>query len=137
LLFSPPTFSVKFNCSALWRCHALSVTTVPKTLFTGLAACVFLATVKVAVAQVGTADQEERAPMPENTIEAVLKAHTPRLMSLPGVVGVGEGRCDGAPCIKVLVLERTPELVERIDVVIEGYKVEVVATGEIRALDSD
>ncbi len=66
-----------------------------------------------------------------------LKAHTPRLMSLPGVVGVGEGRCAGAPCVKVLVLEKTPELVERIGDAIEGYKVEVVETGEIRALDSD
>ena len=75
--------------------------------------------------------------MPEKTIKAVLKEHTPRLMSLPGVVGTGEGRCAGAPCIKVLVLEMTPELVAQIGDIIEDYKVEVVATGEIRALDSD
>ncbi len=75
--------------------------------------------------------------MPEKTIEAVLEEHTPRLMSLPGVVGVAEGRCAGAPCIKVLGWEKTAELVEQIGVVIEGYKVEIVATGEIRALDSD
>jgi hypothetical protein len=107
------------------------------TSFTRLAACVLLAVGAAAVAQPGTASQEERAPMPDKTIEAVLETHSPRLMSLPGVVGVGEGRCAGAPCIKVLVLEKTPELVERIGVVIEGYNVEVVETGEIRALDSD
>ncbi len=75
--------------------------------------------------------------MPEKTIKAALKEHTPRLMSLPGVVGTSEGRCAGTPCIKVLVLEITPDLVARIGDMIEGYKVEVVATGEIRALDSD
>ena len=75
--------------------------------------------------------------MPDKTIEAVLEEHTPRLMSLPGVVGVGQSLCAGAPCIKVFVVEKTPELVERIGVRIEGYKVEVVATGEIRALNSD
>ena len=97
-----------------------------------MATCVFLV-----VTEPGRTGQEERAPMPEKTIEAVLEEHTPRLMSLPGVVGVAEGRCAGAPCIKVLVLEKTAELVEQIGVVIEGYKVEIVATGEIRALDSD
>ncbi len=107
------------------------------TSLTRLAACVLLAVGGAAVAQPGRAGQEERAPMPDKTIEAVLEAHTPRLMALPGVVGVGQGHCAGAPCIKVLVLEKTPGLVERIGVVIEGYKVEVVETGEIRALDSD
>ncbi len=98
-------------------------------------ACLVL--VAAAGAPPGRAGQEERAPMPDKTIEAILETHTARLMSLPGVVGVGEGRCAGAPCIKVLVLEKTPELVERIGDAIEGYEVEVVATGEIRALDSD
>ncbi len=75
--------------------------------------------------------------MPDKTIEEVLEERTPRLMSLPGVVGTSEGRCAGTPCIKVLVLELTPDLVARIGDMIEGYMVEVVATGEIRALDSD
>ncbi len=98
-------------------------------------ACLVL--VAAAVAQRGTAGQEERAPMPDKTIEAILKEHTPRLIALPGVVGVGQGRCAGAPCIKILVLEKTPELVARIGDAIEGYEVEVVETGEIRALDAD
>ncbi len=107
------------------------------TSFTRLAACVLLAVGGAAGAQPGRAGHEECAPMPDKPIAAVLETHSPRLMSLPGVVGVGEGRCAGAPCIKVLVLEKTPELVERIGDAIEGYKVEVVETGEIRALDSD
>ncbi len=119
------------------RANVPHVTRAPKTLFKGLVALACLVLVAAAGAQPGRAGQEERALMPEKTIEAVLKEHTPRLMALPGVVGVGEGRCAGAPCIKVLVLEKTLELVERIGVAIEGYKVEVVETGEIRALDSD
>ena len=119
------------------RVHGPPVTRAPKTVFIGLAACVLLTVGGAAVAQPGRAGQEERAPMPDKTIEAVLETHSPRLMSLPGVAGVGEGRCAGAPCIKVLVLEKTPELVERIGDAIEGYEVEVVETGEIRALDSD
>ena len=67
--------------------------------------------------------------MPEKTIEAILEEHTPRLMSLPGVVGAGEGRCAGAPCIKVLVMEKTDDLVARIGSAIEGYAVRVCARG--------
>ena len=104
-------------------------------LFTGLAACVFLATVSAAVAHHGTADQEERAPMPEKTLEAVLEKHTPRLMSLPGVVGTAQGLCAGKPCIKVYVKRKTPDLLQQIPSVIEGYTVTVEETGEIRALD--
>ncbi len=75
--------------------------------------------------------------MPEKSIEAVLKKHTPRLMSLPGVVGTGEGECGGVPCIKVLVIEKSSELVRQIGTTIEGYPVEFIESGEIKALESD
>ncbi len=75
--------------------------------------------------------------MPDKPIAAVLEDHTSRLMSLPGVVGVGRGLSAGAPCIKVLVVEKTPELVEWIGARIEGYAVEIAESGEIRALDAD
>ena len=71
-----------------------------------------------------------------NTIEAVLKRHTDSLMSLPGVVGTGQGECSGKPCIKVLVITKTPGLLEKIPSSIEGYLVEIQETGEIRPLDS-
>ncbi len=75
--------------------------------------------------------------MPEKTIEAVLEEHTPRLMSLSGVVGTGQGECAGVLCIKVLVIEKTPELVRQIGTTLEGYPVEFIESGEIRALESD
>ena len=73
--------------------------------------------------------------MPEKTIEAVLKEHTPDLMSLPGVIGTAQGECAGEPCIKVYVTKKTPDLLQQIPPAIEGYTVTVEETGEIRALN--
>ena len=73
--------------------------------------------------------------MPLKTIEAALREHTHGLMSLPGVVGTGQGLCDGQPCIKVFVVKKTPELFGQIPTEIEGYTVAVEETGEIKALE--
>jgi hypothetical protein len=44
------------------------------------------------------------------SIQEVQEAHTPAWMSIPGVVGTGIGQCDGEPCIKVFVAQRTTEV---------------------------
>ena len=75
--------------------------------------------------------------MPEKAIETVLVEAADNLMALPGVVGVGQGECDGSACIQVLVAESTPELLKRIPPEIEGYPVAVAETGEFRALDGE
>ena len=72
---------------------------------------------------------------PKKPIEAVLREHTDRLMTLEGVVGTAQGLCDGKPCIKVMVVKKTPELLAQIPDLLEGYTVEVQETGIIRALD--
>ena len=74
--------------------------------------------------------------MPDKSIKAVLEEHADSLMSLVGVVGVAQGECQGQPCIRVLVVEKTPELLKQIPSSLGGYRVAVQATGEIRALDS-
>lgn len=56
-------------------------------------------------------------------------------MSVPGVVGVGEGRLQGVPSIKVMVSKLTEAIAQRIPGEIEGHPVEVEETGEIRAVD--
>ena len=66
-------------------------------------------------------------------IDAVLEVHAPRILAFDGVVGVGRGRCRGRPCVKVMVLRDTPELAERIGRSIEGFEVEIIETGPIRA----
>ena len=75
--------------------------------------------------------------MPQPTISEVLEASQDSIMALPGVVGVGQGECDGSPCIQVLVAESTPELLKRIPPEIEGYPVAVLETGEFRALGAE
>jgi len=70
--------------------------------------------------------------MSQVTIEDVLKEHTDELMALPGVVGTGQGLCDGKPCIKVFVMRLTPELEAKIPEKIKGYKVKAVETGQFQ-----
>jgi hypothetical protein len=67
------------------------------------------------------------------TIEAVLKKHTAKLMSIPGVVGTGQGICDDKPCIKIFVIEKTPALTQQIPKIIEGFPVDLEESGEVRA----
>lgn len=76
--------------------------------------------------------QKEGVTVPDKAIETVLEQHSPRLMLLPGVVGVGQGAAP-APSIKVFVVEKTPGLVARIGATINGYAVEIAETGAFRA----
>jgi hypothetical protein len=68
----------------------------------------------------------------ERPLAEVLRAHTDRLMAVPGVVGTAEGLCDGRPCIKVFVVRTTPDLLRAIPASLEGYPVAVEETGELR-----
>jgi hypothetical protein len=56
-------------------------------------------------------------------------------MSIPGVVGTGEGAGSGGPVILVLVSRRTPEVDSRVPKGLEGYPVEVRVVGEVRKLE--
>ncbi len=71
------------------------------------------------------------------SIAEVQEAHTPDWMEIPGVVGTGIGQCDGVPCIKVFVAQKTPEVDRQIPEQVEGYPVRVEVTGPFRALDPD
>ena len=79
---------------------------------------------------------QETIVTPQKPISSVLKDQTANLMSLPGVVGTGEGRCEGTPCIKVYVKKKSPETLKQIPTGIEGYPVTIEETGEIRPLSS-
>jgi hypothetical protein len=72
--------------------------------------------------------------MTQKTMERVLKEHTNELMSVPGVVGTAQGLCNDKPCIKVYVIEKTPDLGKKIPDFLEGYPVMIEETGEFRAL---
>jgi hypothetical protein len=72
--------------------------------------------------------------MAAKSIEAVLSQHAGGLLAVPGVVGVAQGLSDGHPCVTVYVVEKTPELAQKIPAALEGYPVVIEATGEIKAL---
>ena len=64
----------------------------------------------------------------------VLARHTEQLISIPGVVGTGEGEQRGGPCIVVFVKEKTAEIERLIPPELEGYPVRIDVTGEIGPL---
>ena len=72
--------------------------------------------------------------MAAKSIKEVLKEHAKALISIPGVVGAGEGLCEGEPCIKVFVIKKTPEIEKTLPSTLEGYPVRIEETGEIKAL---
>jgi hypothetical protein len=71
--------------------------------------------------------------MKESSIKEVLQRYTPQLMSISGVVGTGIGKRDGKPCIKVLVIQKTPEIIQKIPSTLEDFKVVIETRGVIRA----
>ena len=71
------------------------------------------------------------------SIEEVLKQHTDTLMSIPGVVGTGQGLYKGIPCIKVFVAELTRGLKKKIPEKLEGYPVIVEETGVFKSYSQD
>ncbi|HYQ89817.1 MAG TPA: hypothetical protein VEU09_09365 [Candidatus Binatia bacterium] len=77
--------------------------------------------------------------MTARPLSQVLKSHTAELMSIPGVVGTGEGAASGpgsgGSVILVLVSSRTPEVSSRVPKQLEGYPVAVRVVGEVRKLD--
>lgn len=75
--------------------------------------------------------------MGEGDIQSANQALTDSIIDLPGVTAVGIGECDGAPCLKVLVVEKTDELVEAIPNLVDGFPVIVEESGPIEALEVD
>ena len=66
-------------------------------------------------------------------LSEVLAAHSAELMAQPDVVAVGEGECEGEPCIKVYVSKRAAVLDDSIPARLDGYRVVIELSGEIRA----
>jgi ribosomal protein S19 len=71
--------------------------------------------------------------MGAKAIEGVIKEHARELMAIPGVVGAGQGLCEGKRCIKIFVIKKTPELVQKIPDTLDGYQVVIEETGEVKA----
>lgn len=68
------------------------------------------------------------------SIAEVIAYHDDELLAIPGVVGVAEGERAGEPCILILVIAATPELVHNLPQSLGGYPVVIEETGEIKPL---
>lgn len=71
--------------------------------------------------------------MPSRTIAQVIASHSDSLLSIKGVVGVGESLCDGKPCIKVFISEDSKEIRSKIPASLDGYPVSIEVSGEFKA----
>ncbi len=81
----------------------------------------------------GEREQPRREPV--RAIERVQEAHTAALMAIEGVVGTYVGTtADGRPCIKIMVVRKTPALEAQLPKQLEGYPVEPIESGTIRPL---
>jgi hypothetical protein len=73
--------------------------------------------------------------MPTRPIDQVLADHDDELMAIDGVQAVYQGALDdGTPCLKVIVRDDHPEAADRIPDILEGYRVIVEMSDEIRPL---
>jgi len=63
------------------------------------------------------------------TVNAVKRKHEARLMSMPGVVGVGIGRKEGRDCICVYVKDDNSKILAALPRTLEEIPVEVIVSG--------
>jgi hypothetical protein len=110
-----------------------------RTRLPDLAGCLTLVLLVLTACGLNRTDLPEE-DMPEPTIQEVQERYTPDWMELPGVVGTGIGLCEaedepegpGEPCIRVFLARPSPEAEDAIPERVEGYRVELVVTGEFR-----
>ena len=83
----------------------------------------------------GPSGLEKGQPMPERTIEQVLKDKTDQWMAIPGVEGTAIGLSEGKPCIRIFTSSKPQEIRAKIPSTVEGYPVIIEETGAFRALE--
>ncbi|MGH7545602.1 MAG: hypothetical protein ACREKI_05405 [Gemmatimonadota bacterium] len=49
-------------------------------------------------------------------------------------MGTGIGEREGKPCIRIMVVRKTPELLKKLPAEVDGFPVDVHETGTFRAL---
>lgn len=104
-----------------------------KTKFVFTTSIVTLLVIQIA-AGIGFAGKDNDATISSKSIEQVIKTNAGELMSIPGVIGIGQGLCDDKPCIKVFVDKKTPQSDHRIPETIEGFTVDIVQSGVFHTL---
>jgi hypothetical protein len=55
------------------------------------------------------------------------------IMELEDVVGIGEGLCDGEPCIRVFLASDNAASIAKVRELLEGVRLEIEVSGEFSA----
>ena len=76
--------------------------------------------------------REEVIEKSSMTIKDALTEYTDELMALPDVVGTAQGLCEGTPCIKVYVTQKTPQLEKQIRSILKECSYQIEETGKFR-----
>jgi hypothetical protein len=77
----------------------------------------------------GTLNERNRS------VEQVFDVHRDSLLSIPGVVGAGIAKLDDKPCIMIMVKQKGQYAEGQLPKELDGYKVIVQETGELKAPD--
>jgi hypothetical protein len=86
----------------------------------------------------GSDEGKEYDTMPTDDIKSVMESHVRELMAIDGVVGVAIGALDdGRQCIRVLLVNDSTELRQKIPRELDGFPVDIDVTGEIRAMSDE
>ena len=72
--------------------------------------------------------------MPEQSIAQVIVEHRSSLLTISGILGIGQGGHPHAPHIIIYVHSKTSDILPLIPSILEGYPVVIQETGEIEAL---
>ena len=80
---------------------------------------------------------EQQDTMPSKNIEDALRKGTLLVKTLPEVIGIGQGICEGEPCIKLFLIRKADDLEKKIPTDIDGFRVVSEVTGRVDAHPND
>ena len=101
----------------------------------GAAACAVVAACNVAGTPAEDGVPTIRGDSVKTSIEEAVRRASMDFMKMDGVTGVGQGLCDGTPCIRVYVL--TDAAAARLPKSQDGHPVSPVVTGRVEATTRD
>jgi hypothetical protein len=73
--------------------------------------------------------------MRRKKIGDVIKAHTAGLITMPGVVGIGEGKQGNASCIILFVVDKNSPELSQLPETIDGYRLRIEQSGELQVYE--
>jgi len=76
---------------------------------------------------------QEESIVSQDDIAAAIAAHSMQIMQLDDVAGIGEGLCEGSPCVKVLLTKDNPATRKAIQTILNGIPAAIETSGSFSA----